>query len=303
MANSIGWGQGAVNNSIGWGQGSENNSDGWGSVHAGSWSPETSLGSGGTSLDTDAQAFITAAAITDSTQQSAVNQLVLDLKTANIWTKMKAVYPFVGGTATSHKWNLVNPVDSDAAFRLTFSGGWTHSATGALPNGTNGYADTFVNPLTHLDDNSYSMGVYLNSDLTAVRYHFGASGSTGSQTFILRSSNSTTKQAYIEQSAYPLNKTITAAQQKGFWGISLRASNDRAMICQDGSFVYVTTNSQNTNVDLNIFIGARNSLGSALNFDTMSHAFEYISEGLNDTELTNLKTAVDTFQTTLSRNV
>lgn len=33
MANSIGWGQGAVNNSIGWGQGAINNAISWGSVY------------------------------------------------------------------------------------------------------------------------------------------------------------------------------------------------------------------------------------------------------------------------------
>jgi len=38
-------------------------------------------------VDTDAQAFITAASITDSTQQSAINTLVTQLKTYGIWTK------------------------------------------------------------------------------------------------------------------------------------------------------------------------------------------------------------------------
>ena len=63
---------------------------------------------GGASIDPDAQAFIDAAVITDPTQISAVNTLVVDMKDANIWTKMKAVYPYVGGTASSHKWILVD---------------------------------------------------------------------------------------------------------------------------------------------------------------------------------------------------
>ena len=76
---------------------------------------------GGVSYDADAQTFFTAASITDTTQKSAVNQLVLDLKSANIWTKFKAIYPFVGGTSTTHKYNLVKPTDSDAAYRLSCS--------------------------------------------------------------------------------------------------------------------------------------------------------------------------------------
>jgi hypothetical protein len=46
-------------------------------------------------VDADALAFITAAGITDATQQSAINQLVITLKGLSIWTKMKAIYPFV----------------------------------------------------------------------------------------------------------------------------------------------------------------------------------------------------------------
>jgi hypothetical protein len=67
--------------------------------------------------DVDALAFIAAASITDSTQQSAIDTLVKSLKSANIWTKMKALYPFVGGTATTHKFNLKDPRDLDAAYR------------------------------------------------------------------------------------------------------------------------------------------------------------------------------------------
>jgi len=115
---------------------------------------------GGVSFDADAQAFITAASITDPTQQSAVNQLVVDLKAASIWTKMKAVYPFVGGSASTHKWNLKDPRDLDAAFRLGFNGGWTHSSTGALPNGSNAYANTYLAPSSVLSLNSTAFGLY-----------------------------------------------------------------------------------------------------------------------------------------------
>ena len=99
-----------------------------------------------TGFDADAQAFITAAAITDVTQQNAINTLVVDLKGYSIWTKMKALYPFVGGTATTHKFNLKNPLDTNAAFRASFVGGITHSSTGVKGNGINAYFDTWIIP-------------------------------------------------------------------------------------------------------------------------------------------------------------
>ena len=68
--------------------------------------------------DPDAIAFLMAAGITDGTQAAAINTLVIRMKADGIWTKMKAIYPFVGGSAASHKWNLKDPRDLDAAYRL-----------------------------------------------------------------------------------------------------------------------------------------------------------------------------------------
>ena len=86
--------------------------------------------------DDDAGAFLQAANIQDSTQQAAINQLVLDLKDAGLWTKFYAIYPFIGGTASTHKWNLKDPRDLNAAYRLTFSGGITHSSGGIKGKGS-----------------------------------------------------------------------------------------------------------------------------------------------------------------------
>jgi hypothetical protein len=59
---------------------------------------------------------------------------------------MKALYPFVGGTAAKHKFNFMDARDLDAAFRLVFSGGVTHSTNGVQFGGVNGWvlAHAFV---------------------------------------------------------------------------------------------------------------------------------------------------------------
>ena len=61
--------------------------------------------------DADVIAFIKATGITDGTEFSAINYLVLDLKNKGLWTKINTLYPFVGGTATTHKYNLKDPRD------------------------------------------------------------------------------------------------------------------------------------------------------------------------------------------------
>jgi hypothetical protein len=58
--------------------------------------------------DSDAAAFFTSTGITNTTQKDAVNTLVLELKAESLWTKFIAIYPLVGGSATTHKYNLKN---------------------------------------------------------------------------------------------------------------------------------------------------------------------------------------------------
>jgi len=111
---------------------------------------------GGGGFDPLASAFITAAGITGETQQAALNQLVLDLKgtgsttnNTDVWNKIYAAYPFcpiddVTANADCYKWNLKDPRDLDAAFRLTFGNPPIDSLLLGLEQNisANGYADT-----------------------------------------------------------------------------------------------------------------------------------------------------------------
>ena len=108
----------------------------------------------GRGIDSDAQAFLTAASITNIVQQKAVNDLVIALKGYSIWTKMKALYPVVGGTAARHAINLRTP----GTYNLSFTAGWTHSSTGMTP--TNAYANTSLVPSSVLSQNNTHISYY-----------------------------------------------------------------------------------------------------------------------------------------------
>jgi len=124
--------------------------------------------------DTDAVAYLTAANIVKLTTYSvatpqeitgqeiwdAVDTLVKTLKIKGLWAKYKAIYPYLGDLATSRMYNLINPLNTNAAHRLQFFGGITHGPKGFKPNGTNGYADTHINPATHLSLNTGFFGFY-----------------------------------------------------------------------------------------------------------------------------------------------
>ena len=135
--------------------------------------------------DVDAEAFIASASLTDVTQKSAVNTLVNDLKRFGLWTKIKAFYPFVGGTAESHKWNLKDPRDSNDAYRLTFAGGWIHTSMGVKTNGSNTTANTNLSLRTVLGSTStqHTLGIYINENpSTRLSYRSDISASDGSAT-------------------------------------------------------------------------------------------------------------------------
>jgi hypothetical protein len=103
-----------------------------------------------------AEAFLTATGITDTTIVDAINTLVYDLQIYQLWSKMKALYPFVGGTAETNSYNLINP----AEFQLAWNGGWTYSGAGATPNGTTGYANTGLLPSDVLNQNSTHLSIF-----------------------------------------------------------------------------------------------------------------------------------------------
>lgn len=315
MANSNGWGDGASNNTIGWGQGA-NNTIGWGDSHLKSWAGLTDIV--GLTTDADAQAFITAAAITDATQQTAIDTLVKGMKADGIWTKMKAIYPFVGGTATTHKWNLKDPRDLDAAFRLVFSGGWTHNSNGVTPNGINGYSDTFFTPSTQFGATDYSsLSFYSRTNSISaspdIQIDMGATqvaASTGA--FVLFSAyNSPSNLTASFQSDFPNSYTY------GYWASQGANSNTLGFftgtcdsvnnqVYKNGTLLGQNTivkSASRTFPSIPLAIGADFYNGAARRYSKKNFAFAHIGISLTSTDVTNLNTRVQAFQTTLSRQV
>lgn len=253
------------------------------------------------SFDPDAQLFITNAAITDTTQQTAINQLVLDLKNYGIWAKEKAIYPFVGGTASQHKFNLKNPLDTDAAFRLVFNGGWTHSANGALPNGTNAYADTFLTPIANLSQNSTHISVYSRTNsISGVDIGVNVPNAL----YIL----SRFSAGFFHANNGPESNTgmVSPTTSLGLF-VNNRVISNEMSIWQNGVEKTDSTSGARNSTGLSnfkIFLGAYNLNGLIpAVYSNRQQAFASIGDGLTDTEASNMYTAVQAFQTTLSRNV
>lgn len=257
----------------------------------------------GEDYDADAKAFLTATGITDATITSAINTLVTDLKGYGLWTKFNAIYPMVGGTSTTCKYNLIDPRDLDAAFRLTFNGTITYTSTGITSDGTSGYAQTHLVPNTTLSlDNTHISAYVRTVGATINDVEMGIQGGTdglfiapyyapGLQNF--RAVNS----SQIGPST--LGTTIPAFYQAN------RISSTTSKQYRNGSILNTDAASSETLSVREIYLLSYHSTtpGSPAFISGRENAFASIGEGMTDGEATNFYTAVQTFQTTLSRQV
>jgi hypothetical protein len=256
----------------------------------------------------ESNTYLYSTQITGTTQVSAINTLINGLKANNLWTKMKAVYPFVtdktlqADMAAQMKFNLVNPQDTDAAFRLAFSGGWTYSTNGAQPNGTNGYADTKL-PASLFATNNAHLSFYsrTNNNITTSR-EIGVNNTSsfnpeysilmkdvGGGGGILGDFN---------------NIILTTVTNSDYYSVVSRLSATDFSFYKNGVFqASNTTNNTITATTLSIYIGASNFGGTPARYSSRQAALATIGDGLTSAEITILNQLIQQFQTTLSRNV
>jgi len=249
--------------------------------------------------DLDAQTFITNATISNSTQQQAINNLVIGLKSDSLWTKMLAVYPFVGGTPTTCKYNLKNPLDTDAAFRLNLEGGWTFSNNGIQPNGTNTYADTFLIPSTYWTLNDGSVSAYSRTNFNESKVLYGSKGPNFSSAVypILNTTSASVFQNGLPSVYISPTPTTTAVNL-----ISSRINPNELIVAVNGTatpYAYTPTALS----PVSIYLSARNNNGSEDLHSSRELAFAHIGTGLTQAECILLYNRIQAFQTTLGREI
>lgn len=252
----------------------------------------------------------TAQEITGRAIWTAVDGFVVALKNAfsltlgvnNLSTKIDAIYPFIGGDATKHKYNLCNPLDTDAAFRLSFSGGWTHSRTGALPNGSNAYANTHWIPSVNGSNTQQAFGAYFRNDDTSGTQNFGViSTGTNYRTHWLL----TAVTQVIIGNASDING-YTASPTTRFM-FARRETQTMLEAYRDGTSLGTNTGSGGASTSTHKFyFAARNVDGtSTQRYCLQEHALGIITgaAAITNTQAGAIRTAVDNLQAALFRNV
>lgn len=216
--------------------------------------------------------------------------------TASVYQPVLGVNNYSTNVAAQMKFNLVNPQDSDAAFRLAFSGGWTYSTNGAQPNGTNGYADTFLIPSTNLTESSKHLSFYLRTDnlpINADPINIGALSGT-QRDFLLHSRVSINGQ---------LSSVLATNLITNPLGYSLITRSSITNNLFKNNSKVNTASGAGTSSTGKIFVGSLNLNGGSYGFTNNQLALASIGDGLSDAEAAVLYQLIQDYQTTLSRQV
>ncbi len=254
--------------------------------------------------DTDAEAYlnaiVTAGAVLDFTQSAATNTLFVDLKDAGIYTKITAMYPFLGGSAATNKFNAKNPADTDAAYRLSFNGGWTHGYSGSTSNGSNAYANThlFSSALTL---NNMHMSVYMTQNIVYTGSGKNYIGASNSSQYNVIGQEGTPREFYGVSSTGGYTTTGSPLPQGGYC-ISTTA-NTSQNIYRNGTLRTSNSGQAVAAINQKIYIAAMNNNGTPIQYYDNTFNFVTIGSGLVYDEVTELYDIIQAFNTTLIREV
>lgn len=262
---------------------------------------------------TEAQTYLTnvvnAGGSVNSSQSAATISLFTSIVSNGLWGKLYAFYPTLGGTAASHIFN-----GRSGSYNLTFNGGWTHTSSGMQPNGTNGYAETNFNPNNVIgNNNASSLGVYVNLQGTVGDriYDMGAATNDSILTDLWNiaakrtsgaGNNTLFDSGTYDPSALGRVSTTSQASASGMTIGSARASNDRTLY-RNGSNIATNTGSRAlTYPNRTILIGAQKNEAPILYYNSNQYAFAFMGAGLTNTDIVNLSSIINTYQTSLGRN-
>jgi hypothetical protein len=243
--------------------------------------------------------------ITNTALWNAVEAFVLD-GVANSWlAKIVTAYMGVGGTSSTNKWNLVNPLDTDLAYRAEFFGGVTFNSNGLTGNAVNGYVKTNVVPSEVLAIGTTGVTFYQrNAVVTASagdKYFFGTSARFTTDFLGMSGFGTQTMYGGVNDATALLSSSL--GNFTGVFSINRTATNSLKAF-KNGVQFYSSAlgTSLRSFVDLNILRGDFPTVGgSAQGYVDANIPTFIVHQGMSDADVTSISTAIATFNTALGR--
>jgi hypothetical protein len=238
---------------------------------------------------------------TDAEARTAITNLVDGLITDGIWDKLYCFFPFVGGTAAKHKWNLKNPTTFEQDI-LYFVGSPTHNELGVVMNGSSNAAYVNANPRQFKTGYEFNFGCYSQggtSTANTVDIGYYAALNSGIHLSIKYSTSNHRCGIFSAQAV-----AYTGADTSFF--IVNRFGSAYKSIRNTTNLISLTTTADGQSAlpnTLPLTLGA--AINSGLSGYTLLAARTYsgfwFGTGLTDAQLTNFNTRVQDFNLELNR--
>jgi hypothetical protein len=250
-------------------------------------------------VDSSVYVYTQAAGITGSSTISALNTFVSGLKTAGLWDKMIAIYPFIGTNINASRLNLKDV--SLNTTQVNYSGSWSTSLSGSYNNNTASYGilsnitPTYVHPLI----NSQSLHMsYLSYDTpTTGGFAMGATtGSIGTET----GSAIFISPTEISSSANNvLTGSLTTGGPVGLITVS-RTGSGNFKLWKNRVPTTITARAS-ASLSNNIYLNSVNIGNTSVSSSQNTVAYTSVGAGLTDDEVYTYYELVNNFQKNIGR--
>ena len=245
-------------------------------------------------IDVEVGIFASKTVLTD-TEKYALDKFVKDLKQANLYDKIKVLYPMIGSTSSSCSLDLIS--SNNNIFNLKFFGGWVFDKNGITPNGINTYANSNFKPSERIvlcyEGYTISIGTFPN-DTTPDPVVIGSMNglSQASLMVITEKTNRFTTR---------LNGTFRKIDTQGVGIYSISAIGNNGLMKKSNSVLTFTRDG--TLPTLDVYLGnmtyGSGAYGSG--YTTKRIQTTVFHKGLTEIEITYLQTIISDFENSLGR--
>ena len=272
------------------------------SVTATSTPTPTPTPQGVSEAQTYMSAVIAGGGTLDATSSGATYQLFYDLFNYGLWSKLYSFYPLLGGNSSGGQ--SVNG-KTPGTRNITWNGGLTFSTNGVVSNGSTGYGNTNCNPSSIGTLDSFHMSFYSRTDqqVDLSQFDMGVLEPSAQRTQFNSRSTSDDMRGCVNTTTQGI---FSNTNSSGLFTITRRSSTDTEFY-RNSTSVGNSSTTSTARPNGGIFLAARQWLSVSPPIQesptTRQYAFVTIGTTLTDSEVSNLYTTIQNFQTTLGRQV
>jgi hypothetical protein len=246
--------------------------------------------------------YIVAADLRNTSDIESSYSLIKGLEDNLLWNKIQALYLFKGNTAPQHRFNAKNPLDTNAAFRLLFSGTGTHNALGYTGNGTNAFANTNFIPSANQNVNSNGLTIVVGTNNTTVSndvFEIGVYSNDSQASGLAVKADNTNFRRISIFNKNPGRISISGTNEARGIFTGTRINTVQKLI--RNANVLASAIGEGTLSSIPIYIGGLNINNNVYGASNQRIQIALIHEGLSDAEVTTLHSIIDISETIAGR--